>query len=223
VLLALLTFPAVRTVVTYGEREAVMTMAGLRRTDFVARQILAYEGNHPEADSRRRAILSEDGEGPALLYWTGMPVVATPYHRALDGLMETARFFAEHDPAKAREQLERLGVRYVVMPPRAHEQLMQFEKMAFGELRSFDPPMESLDKSGQVRVKLNYRPREVAQTMAYRMVMEPDGRVIPGVERIAEISEGAETADGKPRKTGLLYVVHDQAPASQAASQAARE
>jgi len=147
-----------------------------------------------------------------LLYCTDLPVVATPYHRALDGLIEAARFFAERDPLEARRQLDRLGVRYVVMPPRAHEQLMHFEKIAFGELRSFDPPTETINRFGRIMQKLNYRPREVSQTMAYRLVMEPDDEVIPGVKRIAEIQEGATTPDGKPMKTGLLYVVNHLPP-----------
>jgi hypothetical protein len=218
VLMALLTFPSTRLVLTYGEEDAVQSMAIWRRTDLAAREIIAYQREHPEeAHSRRRAILCEDGEGPALLYWTGLPVVATPYHRALGGLLEVARFFAERDPARAREQLDRLGVRFVVIPQRAPEQLMQFERMAFGELRSFDPPTESINQFGGLVLKLNYRPREVVQTMAYRLVIEPEGSAIPGVDRIAEINEGAKTPDGRPMKTGLLYVVNDLLPASRPA------
>ncbi|HVP11426.1 MAG TPA: hypothetical protein VMV94_09605, partial [Phycisphaerae bacterium] len=208
-ILLALALPSMKTVVTYGIADAVEATAGIRRTDFAAQHILAYEREHLEANPRRRAILSEDAEGPPLLYWTGLPVVATPYHRALDGLLEAARFFAERDPARAREQLDHLGVRYVVMPPRAHEQLMQFEQMAFGELRSFEPPTESLDESGRLKLKLNYRPWEAARTMAYRLVMEPDSEVIPGVRLIVGINEGAKTVDGRPMKTGLLYVVND--------------
>lgn len=193
------------------------------RTDFVARIIKQDIALRP-ADPKHNAILCEDGEGPALLYWTGLPVVASPYHRALDGLLEAAKFFAERDPAAAREQLDRLGVRYIVMPPRAHEQLMQFEKLVYGELRSFDPPTEALDKQGHIIMTLNYRPAELAQTMAYRLVMDQTGDVIPGVKRIAEISEGARDAAGNPRHTGLVYVVLDRPttqPSTQASSQPA--
>lgn len=214
-LLVGLVLPAAKTVLTYGVEEARQAAVYLRRTDFVAQRIIAHKGQHGDRDADRQAILCEDGEGPALLYWTGLPVVATPYHRALDGLLEMARFFAERDPAAARERLDRLGVRYVVMPPRAHEQLMQFEELAFGELRSFDPPEGSIDDFGREILKLNYRPAEVRQTMAYRLVMESETEVIPGVERIAEINEGAKTLDGQPIKTGLLYVVHDLPPTSQ--------
>ncbi len=209
VVLAALVFPSASKALDLSVDRAMEANAFQQRTDFVAQQIRRYEAKHPAADPARRAILCEDGEGPALLYWTGLPVVATPYHRALDGLLEAARFFAERDPAQARAQLDRLGVRYVVMPPRAHEQLMQLEQIAFGELRSFDPPTDTLDDFGRLVRKLNYKPHETAQTMAYRLVMEPSVEVIPGVERVAEILEGATALDGTPMKTGLLYVVHD--------------
>lgn len=217
--LALLAYPAIRTTLFYGTQEARQSAAYLGRTDFVAQRIVASEAEHPNLDPNRRAILCEDGEGPALLYWTGLPVVATPYHRALDGLLEMARFFTDRDPARARERLDDLGVRYVVMPPRAHEQLMQFEELAFGRLRSFDPPRRSIDESGRETLKLSYRPAEVAQTMAYRLVMEPRVQVIPGLELLAEINEGAKTTEGLPMKTGLLYLVHDSAPPSSRSDQ----
>jgi hypothetical protein len=215
VLLALLVYPAAETMLSLDTAQAKNAAIYVRRTDRVAGRILAYEAEHADFDSRRRAILCEEGEGPALLYWTGLPVVATPYHRALDGLLEMARFYAERDPAKAREQLDRLGVRYVVMPHHANEQLMQCEDLAFGELRSFDPPDRSMDESGHEVFKLNYRAAEVARTMAYRLVMEPRSEVIPGVELVSDIYEGAKTRDGQPMKTGLLYVVHDLPPAGQ--------
>ena len=137
-----------------------------------------------------------------LLYRTGLPVVATPYHRAIDGLVEAAKFFAERDPQAAWWQLERLGVRYVVAPYRAHEQLMNFERVAFGELRSYDPPTQTIDSSGRLHEVLHYRP-EAALTMAYRLALRPDG-AITDVECIARIKEGADTPDGL---SGLVYVV----------------
>jgi hypothetical protein len=53
--------------------------------------------------------------------------------------------------------------------------------------------------------------------MAYRLVMEDDGEVIPGLKRIAEIDEDATTPDGRPMWTGLLYVVNDLPAASRPA------
>ncbi|MBN2562387.1 MAG: hypothetical protein JXQ75_15795 [Phycisphaerae bacterium] len=210
--LAVLIYPSARIVTSLTYEAARLANRYQERTDFVAQQIAAYEIGHPCFNPRRRAILCEEGEGPMLLYCTGLPVVAVPYHRALDGVIEVARFYAERDPAEARSQLDRLGVRYVVMPPRAHEQLMHFEEMAFGKLRSFDLPTETINEFGHIMQKLNYKPHEVSQTMAYRLVMEPGGDVIPDVERIAEIQEGARTPDGTPMKTGLLYVVNELPP-----------
>ena len=159
-----------------------------------------------------------------LLYCTGLPVVATPYHRALDGLVAAARFFAEPDPAQARDQLDSLGVRYVVMPPLADEQLMHFEKIVFGELRSFDPPTETINEFGRITKRLNYKQKEVRKTMACRLVMEPEGKAIPGVKRIADNEEeGVRTPGGKALETGLLYVVEKRPPASQATSSPASD
>ncbi len=216
--LAILMYLPASGVVRLNTKKVIEGNKYQERTDFVARHITKHEAAHPSSDPNRRAILCEGGEGPMLLYCTGLPVVATPYHRALDGLLEAARFFAQRDPDQAREQLDRLGVRYVVMPPRAHEQLMQFEKIVFGELRSFDAPTETINKFGGIMHQLNYRPEEIVKTMAYRLVMEEDGEVIPGVERIAAINEGAATPDGLPMWTGLLYVVNDLPAAGQPAS-----
>ena len=143
-----------------------------------------------------------------LLYHTGLPVVAAPYHRALPGVMEMARFFAERDPAAARAQLDRLGVRYIVVPRRPHEQLVHFENLVFGELRSFDPPTQSIDESGRIRQQLHYRP-EIIETIAYRLAMAPDQETIPGVRCLRTIDEGAKTPAGHPFETGLLYVVDE--------------
>lgn len=173
------------------------------RTALVAARIKEYELKHPsEAD--RRGILCDDAEGSMLLYRTRLPVVAAPYHRTVDGIVEAATFYAERDDAAAREQLSRLRVRYVVVPFRPHEQLMNFERIAFDELRSYDPPVETIGPDGVMHHELRYRP-EIAQTMAYRLAMQPDSKPA-GLECIAVIKEGAQTADGF---SGLVYAVPD--------------
>jgi hypothetical protein len=220
-ILAVLIAPAARFVLTLTPQLAIEANAYQRRADYAAERIAAYEREHPAPDAveppsrrwitggtpvPRRAILCEEGDGPLLLYRTDLPVVAAPYHRAIDGIVEAARFYAERDPAQARAQLDRLGVRYVVMPARAHEQLMHFEYIAFGEVRSFDPPVERINEYGRVTQELRYRPEQVRRTMAYRLVMEPHVQTIPGLRCIAEIDEGAKAPDGQPLRTGLLYV-----------------
>ena len=204
VLLGILVFRPIGFVLSFTPNQVLEI-----RTDFAAQCISGWAAARPIPGPDRRAILSEEGDGPMLLYRTGMPVVAVPYHRALSGILEMAAFFAERDPAKARAQLDRLGVRYIVVPARSHEQLMQFEYLAFGELRSFDPPTQTIYASGRLREQLHYR-SEFVQTMAYRLTMMPGSESIPGVHCIQTIfEEGAKRPDGQPLATGLLYVVDE--------------
>jgi hypothetical protein len=180
------------------------------RTALVADRILEYERRHPAAKDQPRAIMSNDVS--VLLYRTRLPVVSVPYHRTLEGLIESAKFYAERDPAVALAQLRRLGVRYVVVPYRPHEVLMSLEHIAYGELRSYDPPEASMDAEGLLQHELRYKP-EIAQTMIYRLAIESD-HPPPGLECIAIIKEGAETPGGY---SGLLYeVVESAAPTTRA-------
>lgn len=174
------------------------------RAAHVGERIGAYESAHPTTNPRRRAILSDEGSGPMLHYRTRLPVVAVPYHRAIDGIVAAATFYAERDPVEARRMLDALGVRYVVVPFRPHEQLINFERVAFGALRSYDPPEQGLDEQGNVRERLKYR-REITETAIYRLTLHGGGG-IPGLELIESAKEGAATPDGK---SGLLYVVKD--------------
>ncbi len=176
--------------------------AQVLRAAIACDRIKDYESSHPAEDPGRRAILSADGDGPMLLYRTGLPIVAAPYHRAIEGVVEVYRFYAERRADAALELLDRLGVQYVMVPFRPHEQLMTFERVAFGELRSFEPTSRTIDDEGNVREMLHYR-SEVAATAVYRLAMQPDN-ALPGLECIARIREGAETTDGL---TGLVYVV----------------
>jgi hypothetical protein len=179
----------------------------LLRTLNTTHKIIQYDNEHSTPTDAPNAILSEDGEGPMLLELTGHPVVATPYHRDLGGLIAAARFFAERDPAAAAELLHQHQVRYIVVPFRPHEQLMNFERMAFNDLHSFDPPDEFIDDRGRLRQKLHYKP-EVIQTMAYRLAMFK-GHGVPGIRLLAESPEGAPTPDGL---SGLLYIVDTDGP-----------
>ncbi|OWY70162.1 hypothetical protein B7486_17855 [cyanobacterium TDX16] len=170
------------------------------RTAFVAARINEFE-TRAASPADRRAILCEDGEGPMLLYRTRLPIVAAPYHRAMEGIVAAAQFYAERDELLAVQQLEKLGVRYVVVPFRPHEQLMNHEFIAYGELRSYEPPIETIDEFGLRHQELRYKP-EISQSMAYRLAMQPD-QPPTGLRCIARIREGAQTPDGY---SGLLYV-----------------
>jgi len=204
--LCLLTYPADEQILNRRSAAESAAQEPLKRTDFVAQSITQYEQRAGPSTEGRKAILCEDGEGPMLLYYTGLPVVAAPYHRAIDGIVEAASFFAEKDPTAARERLDRLGVRYVVMPYRPHEQLMNFERVAFGELRSFDPPDETIDQYGRISQKLHYREQEIARTMAYRLAMQPELPCIPGVKLIGRSRDDPRRPEAM---NGLLYVVND--------------
>jgi hypothetical protein len=179
------------------------------RTAFVADRIMEYERRHPAAKNQPRAIMSNDVS--FLLYRTRLPVVSVAYHRTLEGLMESARFYAERDPAAALEQLRRLGVRYVVVPYRPHEVLMSLEYIAYGELRSYDAPVASMDAEGLLQQELRYKP-EIAETMIYRLAMNSD-HPPAGLECIAVIKEGAGTPSGY---SGLIYVVSETSATSSA-------
>lgn len=180
----------------------ILPSAVVVRAAVAADEIGKYEKAHAATDSAPRAILCEEGDGPMLLYRTGLPVIAAPYHRGLDGILAMARFYSERDESAAARQLADLSVGYVVVPFRPHEQLRNFEYIAFGELRSFDGVDAAIDKDGLLRETFRYRP-EVAQTMSYRLALQPDTKPA-GLECIARVKEGAATPDGL---SGLVYVV----------------
>ncbi|MEE8170485.1 MAG: hypothetical protein V3T70_08055, partial [Phycisphaerae bacterium] len=167
IVLAVIVFPAARTVWSERSAEVESAMSIQRRTAYVADRILEHQSSHASAAGPRN-IMCDEGDGALLAYWTGLPVVAAPYHRAIDGIIEAARFYAESDPQRARRRLDRLGVRYVVAPFRAHEQLMNFERIAYGGFRSFDQPHEWIDEIGRRRQRIRYRDGH-ASTMAYRL------------------------------------------------------
>jgi len=199
--LALIALPAARTIITRTPAGQQNSRQMLERTAHVANVIRDYDKRQPSP--MPGAILSDEADGPMLLYETRRPIIAAPYHRALAGVIECAAFFSERDPLEARRRLDRLGVRYIVVPYRVHEQLYNFETLVFGRTPSFDPPDEALDAEGRLKRTPHYRPG-VEQTMAYRLSMTP-GDILPGVRLLARAPEpSAPTPD---RMIGLLYVV----------------
>lgn len=199
--LALIALPAAKTIVTRTPSGQQAARVMLDRTAHVANVIRDYDRREPSPMTG--TILSEEGDGPMLLYETRRPIIAAPYHRALTGIVESAAFFSERDPIEARRRLDRLNVRYIVVPVRVHEQLYNFETLVFGNTPSFDPPDETLDAEGRIKRTPHYRPG-VADTMAYRLSMTP-GDIIPGVRLLARAPE--PTAPTPDHMIGLLYVV----------------
>jgi len=173
---------------------------------FVLRATMAADAiNRTEgaqsSETSRRAIIAEQEAGPTLLYLTRLPVIAGPYHRALDGQVETARFFAERDVAAARRQLYRLGVKYVVAPNDPMMNLRIMERIVFGEPRSYGPSQFKIE-DGELLEGLSPRP-EIDQTMAIRLytVKALDGL---GVRSVAKAKEfGAQIGE---RLVGFVYV-----------------
>ncbi len=178
----------------------------LHRADFLAHSIAEFEREHGPPPADRQAILSEEGDGPILLYYTGRPVVAAPYHRAISGTVAISEFFALRDPGEARSQLDRLGVRYICIPSQLNQRLMNFEQIAYGELRSFEPPQVALNEFGVAVPTIRYLP-QVTQTMAYRLTTDWQHETIPGVRCLRSGNEGAKAPDGTPVPTGMLFVV----------------
>ncbi len=61
-----------------------------------------------------RAFLAPWWLSPSISYWSGQPGVAGSSHEALDGTVDTSRFFVSEDPRLAREILSRRQVEWVV-------------------------------------------------------------------------------------------------------------
>lgn len=198
--LAALTLPAIKTIVSRTPAGMQASRQLLERTAHVARVIRDYDSR--AASPIPGTIMTDEADGPPLLYETRRPIIAAPYHRDLPGILESAAFFAERDPVEARMRLDRLGVRYVVVPFRVHEQLYNFETLVFGATPSFDPPTDTIE-NGHFKRTPHYRPG-FEQTMAYRLAMM-QGDPIPGVKLLARAFEPkAPTPD---HMLGLVYVV----------------
>ncbi len=207
--LAVLVHPSAKHVASWTVGDALRANAHLEPIDFTAQQIVAHEMAHPSHDRNRRAILSDASQGPMLLYCTGLPVVAVTGSHASQGRLEAARFYAERDPLRARRQLDRLGVRYVVLPTRSREHLGRPGMTELSRQALRDPTPERVDEFGRTMQEPNGEGHEVRKTILQRLLNEPDGNVIPGVERIAGIKDEDRTPKNPAPEAGLLFVVHE--------------
>jgi hypothetical protein len=61
------------------------------------------------------AVLAPWWQSPALLYYSGRPVVASSSHQSFPGILDSARFFTTSDFTEADEILRRRGVRWVAV------------------------------------------------------------------------------------------------------------
>src|SRR5436853_7188484 len=50
---------------------------------------------------------------PAVAYWSGQPGIAGSSHEALNGIVDSARFFLAEDPSQARQIIQNRGVDWI--------------------------------------------------------------------------------------------------------------
>lgn len=74
--------------------------------------------------ARPRRILSHIFKGPELLYRTPHAVVATPYHRNRDGILDTIDFFTAIDDRQALSIATNRGLELILICPRDRENAM---------------------------------------------------------------------------------------------------
>jgi len=211
--LILLIAPSAAALLKRTRASEFAAMSVQHRAAAAADTILRHRIEHPAAPDTHSTILCEEGDGPALLYWTGLPVVAAPYHRALDGIADAAAFFATRDAAEASRIITSRRVGFIVLPARIGEQLVTFERIAFGTPRSV-VAHQRLGRHGEIRETLEFLPG-FDQTTAYRLFvgnglessLAPHGWAIRDLRRIRE---GAKTGDGL---SGFVYSVEPQSAA----------
>lgn len=79
------------------------------------RSLLAWLGNDPQFTGKPETILSVTDLGPPLLWGTPHAVVATPYHRNTEGILDAHRFFSAMDPHSIRSIVESRRVTLVLI------------------------------------------------------------------------------------------------------------
>jgi hypothetical protein len=185
---------------------------------YAIRAILAADAiNKQESQERsgpgRRAIMADQEAGPPLLYHTGLPILAAPYHRALDGQLEVARFYADRDVKTARQQIDRLGVKYVISPNEPVINLRIMERIAFGEARSYGPTQYKIE-DGELLEGVSPLP-EIEQTMAVRLYAST------GLEglRVRSVARAKEFRGPQELLVGFVYVVSPSPTSSQRAGE----
>jgi hypothetical protein len=70
-------------------------------------------------DEERPAVMTPWWVGPQVLYETGRPVVASPYHGNLEGIADSARFYLLESDAEAAALLRERCAGWVVVPSHA--------------------------------------------------------------------------------------------------------
>ncbi|MFH1998156.1 MAG: hypothetical protein ABIK28_00680 [Planctomycetota bacterium] len=72
-----------------------------------------------DLDEKNPAILAVWDQGPMVRYWSKRPVVAGPYHRNIEGIMDTMHAYASRSSEAFALIAKRRKLRYVLRPPLA--------------------------------------------------------------------------------------------------------
>jgi len=98
-----------------GEAGDRVQEAGAAQVDACPAAALLSELNDPVGlGDRPRILLAQVDLGPLLLYRTSHSVVATPYHRNADGILDSQRIMTISDTAEARRLIAERGIDVVV-------------------------------------------------------------------------------------------------------------
>jgi hypothetical protein len=93
---------------------------------------------------RRRIIVAMIDHGPELLYHTGHAVIATPYHRNRDGIVDVHRIMTDPEEAVSRGLIDRRGADLLMICPNGPENLTYGEaaekSSLFSRLLTNNPP-----------------------------------------------------------------------------------
>jgi hypothetical protein len=93
------------------------------------------------ADQKTGLVMAELDLGPFILLHSNHSVVAAPYHRMSDQIIDTINFFETDDLVEAHQKIKRYGIKYVVLckAPIGNGASLNPNNM-LSKLRSLNPP-----------------------------------------------------------------------------------
>ena len=161
------------------------------------RELVAKLRELDAGDSERKGVLGIWELGAHTMYYADKPVVASGYHRNLDGIRDAYRFLTSTSVAEASEILDRRKVRWVVR--QGDPAFFLQVGPAFPEIGSFGV----IDIAG-VRID----PR--ASTTAWNQLANPDGAWKTKLKRVWKSSIQARWFGAFPGPAFMIYEVVDR-------------